>query len=556
MLTWLRVSGFALIDEVELPFGAGLTVITGETGAGKSILLEALALLRGGRASADLIRAGRDEAQVEAIFELPAALALRGRLESEGRSVDEGLVVRRLVARAGRGRIQLGGSIATAAELGASVGTLVDITSQHDQQSLMDPESQLAILDAFADNGALVEEARVAHAALAEAEAAAAAFETSARGRAEREDFLRFQLAELDEAALQPGEDDALKVERERVRGAEKFLAACTRGEQVLYADDGAAAGRISGVARELEALAALDPALAPIAERLRGAQALVEDAASELSRYANGVRFDPERLSQIEERLHLISRLTRKHGGTVAAVVARREELARELAEVGSFDEGQTARRAAVETARGRADAVAGKLAERRRKSARSLGKRIDETLHELGLAGAALAVVVEDRGELGPRGRDRAKFTFAPNAGEEPRPLARIASGGELSRVMLAVKRALAQSDQALCYVFDEVDTGVGGGTAEVIGRKLKAIAADRQVLAVTHLPQIAAFADHHLKVSKETAGGRTVARVEVLDEKKRAAELARMLGGSRPSREAAAHADEMLRRARASA
>jgi len=229
---------------------------------------------------------------------------------------------------------------------------------------------------------------------------------------------------------------------------------------------------------------------------------------------------------------------------------------LAKELGELGSYDEGLTSRRAAVAEARARAEAVAAKLGERRRKSARQLGKRIDETLHELGLAGAALSVVLEDRGEIGPRGRDRARLTFAPNPGEEPRPLARIASGGELSRVMLAVKRALAKSDQALCYVFDEVDTGVGGGTAEVIGRKLKAIAADRQVLAVTHLPQIAAFADHHLKVEKATAAGRTAVSVDVLGEKARAAELARMLGGSRPSREAAAHADEMLRRARAQA
>jgi DNA repair protein RecN (Recombination protein N) len=564
MLSWLRVSGFALIETVEIPLGPGLTVITGETGAGKSILIDALALLRGGRASAELIRSGRDEAEVEAIFHLPGSpgpqTALRDRLLGDGRQLDNGangdssLVVRRIVSRSGRGRVQLGGGLATVGELGDSIGTLVDITSQHDSQSLMDPDSQLAILDVFAENGALLEQTRAAFASLSEREADLARFESEARARAEREDFLRFQLTELDEAALQPGEDDALKAERERVRGAEKFAAVFGRGEELLYAGDGAAGDRIATVARDLEALATLDPGLAPLAERLRSAQALVEDVAADVGRLAGQVRFDPERLAEIEERLHLISRLVRKHGGSVAAAIERREVLSAELGGVASFEEGLAARRAAVEAARTLMTGFAEALAERRRRSARTLGRKIDETLRELGLDKASVKLQVEDRGEQGPKGRDRVKFLFAPNPGEEPRPLARIASGGELSRVMLAVKRALAQSDLALTYVFDEIDSGVGGGTAEVIGRKLKAISRDRQVLAVTHLAQIAAFADQHIHVEKEVSGGRTTAKIDVLSDKKRATELARMLGGLRPSREASAHADEMLRRARA--
>ncbi len=555
MLSWLRVSGFALIDTVnlELHFRPGLTVITGETGAGKSILVDALALLRGGRARTESIRTGREEAEVEAIFDVPASWPLREGLLAEGRNLDEGLVVRRMMARSGRGRSHLGGSVATVSELQASVGTLVDITSQHDQQSLMDPESQLAILDAFADNGDLVDRARAAFSSLSQAQAALDGFEADSRARAEREDYLRFQLSELDEAAPLAGEDDALKAERERIRGAEKFLGVFARGEEVLYAGDGAAGSRIAGVARDLEALEQLDPALAPLTERLRSAQALVEDVAADLSRLAGQVRFEPDRLAQIDERLYLLSRLCRKHGGTLAAVIERHGSLTRELEELGSVEDGLASRRAAVEQARAEMSALSETLSERRRKAARTLGKRIDETLRDLGLREASVKVVVEDREEPGPRGRDRVRFSFAPNPGEEARPLARIASGGELSRVMLAVKRALAQSDRALTYVFDEVDTGVGGGTAEVIGRKLKAIAADRQVLAVTHLPQIAVFADQHIRVEKHTSGGRTSVRVATLDERERAAEIARMLAGAQPSREAAAHADEMLRRAR---
>src|SRR6185436_10591932 len=434
------------------------------------------------------------------------------------------------------------------------VGRLVDITSQHDQQSLMDPDSQLAILDAFAGNTETLVEARAAWEALADAEVAT--FDADARTRAEREDLLRFQLTELEEAKLQPGEDEALRSERERVKGAEKFLAACTRGEETLYSGEEAVVGRLAAVARDLAPLAQLDPTLAPLVERLRDAQAVVEDVASDLGRYGGGIRFDPERLEEIEERLFLIGRLVRKHGGTVAGVLERQEAMARELGGLGSFEEGLEGRRAAAAAARSKLAALADTLGERRRKAARSLTRKIDETLRELGLPSARVPIELEDRGELGPRGRDRVKILFAPNPGEEPRPLARIASGGELSRVMLAVKQALASTDIGLVYVFDEVDSGVGGGTADVIGRKLKAIAASRQVLAVTHLPQIAAFADHHVMVTKESTKTRTTVRIDVLDHDERQAEIARMLAGKPPSREAVAHAAEMMRRARVQA
>ena len=553
MLTLLRVSGFALIDEVELSLGPGLTVITGETGAGKSILVEALGLLRGGRARADLIRTGADEARVEAVFDLAADSELARSLAADGREVGDGLVVRRAIARTGRGRIHLGGGLATVADLAATVGRLCDITSQHDQQLLMDPESQLAILDAFAGNEAVLAEAKLAFSALSDARDALAAFDADAKSRSEREDLLRFQLGELEHADLKPGEDDALRVERERCKSAERFLAACTRGEDALYSGEDAAAGRIVAVAREIAALSALDPALAPVVESLQAAQAQVEDAASSLSRYASKLRFEPERLGEIEERLFLIGRLLRKHGGSVESAISRREEMARELSELGSFEEGLTARRASVAEAEKRMDELAGQLGDKRRKSARTLGKRIDETLRDLGLSGARVPIAIEDRGTLGANGRDRVLFLFAPNPGEEPRPLDRIASGGELSRVMLAVTQALAREGQATTYVFDEVDAGVGGATAEVIGRKLRAIAQHKQVLVVTHLPQIAALADCHVKVTKEATKTRTVIRVAQLTDKERKDEIARMLGGATVTAQAAAHAEEMLRRSK---
>ena len=553
MLTLLRISGFALIDELELPLGPGLTAVTGETGAGKSILVDALGLLRGGRAGADVIRTGRDEARVEAILELPPGSATRARLVADGREVEEGLVVRRVVARGGRGRAHLGGGLATAADLASTVAGLIDIASQHDQQSLTNPESQLAILDAFAENQALRDEMTDAYTARAAAMAALAAFSADARARSEREDLLRFQLAELEAAGPAPGEDARLAAERERLKGAEKFLAATGRGEETLYAGDGAVAERLAGVARELSPLAALDPGLAPLVERLADAQAAIEDVARELGRYARGIRSDPARLEEIEERLFLLQRLCRKHGGTVADLAAKQSSLRAELAELGSFEEGMAARQAAATAAEARATAAAAALGASRRQAAGSLEKKVNAVLRELGFVSARLPVAIEAR-ELGPNGADRVKLLFAPNPGEEPRPLAKIASGGELSRVMLAVKQTLARTDEVLTYVFDEVDAGVGGGTAEIIGRKLKRLAAERQVIVITHLPQVAAFADAHVRVTKTTVRGKTRVEIARLDDADRPGEIARMLAGAAPSAQATAHAEEMLRNARA--
>lgn len=553
----LRIAGFALIDELELPLGPGLTVITGETGAGKSILVEALGLLRGGRASAESIRTGAEEARVEAALELGPNSAVRERLLAEGREVDGELVVRRTIARAGRGRIHLGGTLATASDLAATVGGLIDIASQHDQQTLTDPDNQLAILDAFAGNRVLADQMLEAYRGLQEARRELDAFNTDARTRAEREDLLRYQLQEIETARLtSPDEETLIKAERERLRGASKFEAAMGRGEEVLYSGEAAVVGALAGVARELETLVALDPALRPLAERLREAEAELEDIARELGRYGQGIRADPARLTEIEERLFLLGRLTRKHGGSLADVMARGERMRADLAAIGSFEEELEARRKAVEAASERAQRASEALSSSRKEAAAGLEKRVNRGLRELALVTAKLPIVVEPKDSIGPAGADRVRFQFAPNPGEPPRPLAKIASGGELSRVMLAVKQALSPSDRVSTYVFDEVDTGVGGAVAETIGRKLKGIAADRQVIAITHLPQIAVFADTHLRVEKHVRGERTTITIERLDEVRRSAEIARMLSGATPTKQAGAHADEMLRRARAGA
>jgi DNA repair protein RecN (Recombination protein N) len=561
VITLLRISGFALIDELELALGSGLTVVTGETGAGKSILVEALGLLRGGRASVEVIRAGRDEARVEAAIDLGGPSvggAVRERLAKDGREVEGELLVRRTISRTGRGRVHLAGTLATAGDLAVTVGRLIDIASQHDQQTLTEPESQIAILDDFADNQTFRVDMAAAHQAVLAAREELADFDADARTRAEREDLLRYQLSEIEAARLEdPDEEAQLKAARERLRGAEKFQAAVERGDEILYSGDAAVIGQIAGVARELSSLAGLDPILVPFVDRLREAQALIEDVARDLSRYGQGIRSDPARLAELEERLFLLARLARKHGGTLADAIARGLQMRRDLAEIGSFEEGLGSRRRTVETAEAREREAADNLSASRRAAASGLENRVNRGLTELGLGTARLPVLVESREGPGPgsTGADRVRFLFAPNPGEPPRPLARIASGGELSRVMLAMKQALAKSDQVATYVFDEVDAGVGGATAETIGRKLKAISVDRQVIAITHLPQIAVFADAHLRVTKTTVGDRTTVAIERLDDdRQRSVEIARMLSGATPTKKASAHADDMLRRARA--
>jgi len=561
MLTYLRITGLALVDELELPLSPGFTVITGETGAGKSIIVDALGLLRGGRASSELIRRGCDQAVVEASWQLDAAQPLMAALAQAGRAqaddLSEGLIIRRVVSRSGRARSFLAGRLATLSELAESGGRLVDITSQHDQQSLMDPESQMAIADAFAGNSEHLATMGAAYKKLADVRTALEAFDKMLAARSESEDFLRFQLSELREASLQPGEVDALRSERERVKSAERFAAAAIQGEALLYSDDGAASSRLSQVAHDMEALAEIAPdaeenshdGFAALADRLRSAQAEVDDIAQTLARLGTRFVFDPQRLQEIEERLAVISHLIRKHGGSESTALEKEALLSEQLDALESHEATRQEKSQAVSEALVAAQVCAARLSERREEVARSLSQNINATLQELGLKGAELSIEVDTGQKLGPRGSDRIVFQFAPNPGEPPRPLARIASGGELSRVMLAVKGSLSVEDPALTYVFDEVDTGVGGGVAEVIGSKLQSLSKERQVLAVTHLAQIAAFADHHLKVEKRVENGRTRVGVTLLDERGRSEELARMLGGSELTSEARAHAEQML-------
>lgn len=558
MLRHLRVTNFAILSDVAIDLGPGFNALTGETGAGKSLIVEAVNLLRGGRASADIPREGAEQAVVEAIFDIPEDLVARVRqiITTAGLpDCDREVLVRRVIHRGGRSRTYVNGALTTAKRLAQLGAMLVDLSGQHQHQGLVDPKRHREILDIFGDHAAAVDVMRTAWTSLRLAEEAIAELGGDARAIAERTDYLRFQVDELEEAGVQPGEDDELDRELTRLQAVEKLETGARRAEQLLYAGDDAAVDLLNTAANEVEQLARIDDDLAEIAKQIDEARLQAEDAAVSLRRYADTLDGDPARLAEAEERLALLKRLVRKHGGTLEDVIARASELRGELEALENRDERIAELEAARDEALAAAKKAAATLTALRRKAADSLSEQVGAALADLGMAAASLSIVIQDR-DLGADGADRVEVMLASNAGEAAKPLARIASGGELSRIMLAIKLCLRRADEVATYVFDEVDTGVGGATAEVVGRQIRGVADHRQVLCVTHLPQIAAFADAHFHVSKTEVDGRTETLVHELDGARRRDEMARMLGGARVTKRARAHADEMLQAARARA
>ncbi|MEO8706948.1 MAG: DNA repair protein RecN [Kofleriaceae bacterium] len=558
MLRHLRVTNFAILSDVEIELGAGMNVLTGETGAGKSLIVEAVNLLRGGRASADIPRAGAEEAVVEAIVEVPEDLRARVASVIEGAGLpkqEDGhdVFIRRVIQRGGRSRTYVNGALTTAARLAELGALLIDLSGQHQHQGLVDPGRHLEILDSFGEAGPLVITMTEAWAALRVCDGELAALGGDERAREARLDYLRYQLEELDGAALVAGEDVTIELERARLASVDLLQGAARGAEELLYGCDDSARDRVSRAAAAVERGRRTDPTLEPMLRQLGEIETLIDDTADQLRAYADRLEGDPEKLAGLDERLALIRRLTRKHGGALDVVVAKAAELRTELEGLTGRD-ARIAELAAIRTkAEAAAVAAAASLTQSRKKAARKLEKEVGGALGDLGMGSARLTVMVETR-PLGPTGADRIELMLASNKGEDARPLTKIASGGELSRIMLALKLSLRRADEVATYVFDEVDSGIGGATAQVVGTQIRAVASmdagesGRQVLCVTHLPQIAAFADHHFHVEKTEVGGRTETHVRRLSAAARKDELARMLGGHATSK-ARAHAAELL-------
>ncbi len=550
MLSRLRIAHFAIIDALEVRFERGFNVVTGETGAGKSILIDALHLLLGGRAQADLVRTGHDECSVEGAFEPLALEQLDERLAELGLpACEEGLlIIRRTVHREGRSRAWVNGGSCTMAQLGSVARGLVDISGQHEHTSLLDADGHLKLLDLYASLSADLTSYRAAWESLSVAHRQLKALQLNEAERTRRIDYLQFQLDEITQVDPQPGEEDQLKTDRARLAGAGKLRDATVHAEALLYSRDGSVVELGGEAADALEKAAQLDASLSPFAEKLRSLVGELEDLSRDVGRYARGVDDDPARLEEVDERLEALKKLSRKHGGTIDEVLKRRDAMREELSKLTGHAEAI----AEAETARDRALSAARKLADvltaKRRAAAVGFSEAVVARLADLEMKKTVFEVRVAAHGSendaaidvgesrLTADGQDAVEFLLSPNPGEEPKALARIASGGELSRVMLAIKRVLAQRDPVETYVFDEVDAGIGGATGEVVGRLIREVARDRQVLCITHLPQIAAWGEAHYTVAKSVKDGRTQSSVTRLgDADQRSHEVARMLSGN---------------------
>jgi DNA repair protein RecN (Recombination protein N) len=550
MLRALRINNFAIIDELTLSFAPGMNVLTGETGAGKSIIMRAIGLLCGARATADLIRTNADEAEIEGLFDLHDGG--RAALESAGLAAGDELLIRRIISRSGKGRVYVNGSLATAALLTQLAGRLIHVYGQHEQALLLKPESHLELLDEFGQLAAEREGMASAYEAFRQAAERLAALTASSESTRQRLELVRFQVGELRRVGVTPGEEQQLLQEREVQRHAEKLGHLCQAGEEALYSGDDAVAAGLARIAAQLQEASRIDPAFGGDAELLRQAAAQVEEVAGDLRRAAGRIRHDPERLEQIEERLGLVGKLKRKYACAADELPQRLAELDGELTalENASIDAGSV--RQEVVTRAAAAWNSARELSRKRQTVAVKLEKRMADELRALGMRGGIFGVVFTVAGSDTPQsgwageastsgarlsasGADVIEFYLSANPGEDPKALARIASGGELSRIMLALKALTASAGDVPTAIFDEVDAGIGGAVAEAVGKRLHDIGRTRQIFCITHLPQIAVLADHHFAVEKRVSHGRTTATARLLQAEERVHELSRMLGGT---------------------
>jgi len=554
VLAELTIRNFAIIDELSVSLGPGLTVITGETGAGKSILVNAVNLLLGSRGSADLIRGGSQEATVTALF-------LRG----QG---DEEFLVQRTLSVSGRNRVHVNSELTTVSALTGLCRGLVSISGQHEHQLFLDPEVQLHIIDRYGG----LEEMRLTYGAtftrLRETGAALERLRRQLRERRERAELSRFQVEEIARAKIEPDEEVRLAAEREILRHAERLHQGAASAYDLLYGESGAVVERLGQCEKILADLGRLDQSLQSPTNTLEDLRLRLEDVAIGLREYYKRMEADPTRLQWVEERLDLLHRLMRKYGGSTRAVLAEEERLRRELEAVEDGEAASAATERELESLRRQAVSEARDLSTHRRDAAERLARAMEDRLAALDVPHARFTVAFDaeqqvtqghavqvDEYLLDENGMDRVAFLFSANPGEELRPMAKIASGGELSRIVLALKELQARERAEETLIFDEVDAGIGGRTADMVGQRLKALARRHQVVCITHLPQIACYGEHHFAVRKIARHGRTITALEGLSGEARLEEIARMLGGVNVSSKTRAHAREMLEQARKS-
>ena len=562
MLVQLSISNFAIIKHLELTIRPGLNILSGETGAGKSIIINAMNLILGGRASADLIRSGCGEAGVEALFSLPKKPLISDLLSSFGIPFDGELLIKRSVFREGRNKIFINGSMATLQMLAPIGDILVSVSGQREHQFLLQPENHLLVLDefgGFSEERLKLDEVFGRHRSLKEK---INKLKKEINSIGEREELERFQLQELEKANVRPDEDKTFFEEKRRLQHAEELLMIVSEGYQTLYERNDSVLGSISRCAREISKGAEIDTELGPIKDVLDEIGIKLEDASFALRDFQNNIHMDPDRLEHVTDRLELLNRLKRKYGPTLEDVLEFKGQL-----ESSMYDEDEKRKRLEqlLEKRHTLEEVLlnmANILSKKRKKAARILEREIEKELHQLCMEHTVFCVKFDQdphdmerlkgdgTAEIRPDGIDRVEFMISPNIGEELRPLCMTASGGELSRIMLAVKTILAKTASVETVIFDEVDSGISGAAAEVVGEKLLVLAGYHQILCITHLPQIASRGQTHFQVRKEISHERTHTIISELEPEERVGEIARLLGGREVTPRAVAHAREMLR------
>lgn len=538
MLEHLHIRNVALIKESEISFGDGLNILTGETGAGKSMIIDSLQFALGGRAGKDFLRHGEKQAAVEALFSVQSQ-ALTEKLAENGIVPEEDgtLLITRTLSEAGKSVCRINGSTVTVGMLKEIAEDMIDIYGQHEHQSLLNPVKHIRLLDRFcgAGFGEAMEEYKNSRQRLKDLEKQLTILIGDESQREQRMDMLLFQKEEIEAAELQEGEEDALLEQKKRLSSMERLIRLTGESVTLLYdGDDRApsACDQLGDALAKLREAAEYDAALSPLADALADGYAAVEDCARELKREAEEQEADPEELERIEERLQLFYKLKRKYGGSIEAVLEFYEKAVQELEFLSNSSEKAaelSAKKAAEEK---RLSALAETLTARRRATAEQVEEQIETALHDMEMKHARFHIQIEEKADWGADGKDKVEFLISANAGEPLKLLAKIASGGEMSRVMLALKTVLVDADEIGTFIFDEIDTGVSGRTARRVGEKMRFLGGKRQLLCITHLPQIAAMADNHFLIEKESDAGETVTRVTALDEEGAVREVARLM------------------------
>ena len=557
MLNDLSIKNFAIIDELHVSFGEGLNVISGETGAGKSIIIGAVSLLLGDRATAEMIRTQADSATVEALFDISHNDALREKIASMGFTTGDELIIRRVISRTGKNKALINGQMATLANLSAISESLINICGQHEHQLILNAENHVDILDEFGSCLPLRASYAEVYNQYQQLKAQMTKLHELRRSREEKTQLIKFQLKEIVDINPQAAEDVTLADEKKVLANAQKLTDYANRAYDLLYGEQNSVCEKLKDVRNQVKEIKIIDANLKLAESDIEGNFIALQEAALALRDYGKNLFYDPARLLAIDERLEMIGRLKRKHGGSLESVLIKKLEMEEELRRVFSVEEEleKLTKEGAVIKASLAQKAL--ELSQARAKAAAHLTQAVDNEIHALNMRHAAFQVnfkknfTAEDKAaaSFGPKGADEIEFYLTANIGEELKPLNKIASGGELSRIVLALKNVLSRTGSVATIVFDEVDSGIGGATAEIVGRKLKEVSANHQIVCITHLPQIACFGGSHFRVAKEVAGGRTATTVEMLTDEQKIEEISRMLGGVDLTQTTREHAREML-------